>query len=147
LNCRGACPAHRLAELAGGPGGNETAAGSRAAGDLLVLGAAQATGHKKNPDLPMERIVTLVDFASALREVAADAGGEYVLVGGLCVGAWASAFEVGDGSPMYSKDIDLRGTRLAAKAVVQALKREGALVKGFFSVVRKVPPGLGKNYV
>lgn len=95
----------------------------------------------------MERIVTLIDFAGALREVAADAGGEYVLVGGLCVGAWARAFEVGDGSPMYSKDIDLRGTRLAAKAVAQALKREGALVKEFYSVVRKVPPGLGKNYV
>ena len=34
----------------------------------------------------MERIVTLTDFAKALREVAEDAGGEYVMVGGLAVG-------------------------------------------------------------
>jgi len=95
----------------------------------------------------MERIVTLADFAAALREVAADAGGEFVLVGGLSVGAWAHAFDVGDGSPLYSKDIDLRGTRLAAKAVVQALKREGVRVNGFVSVTRKEPPGLGKNYL
>lgn len=71
----------------------------------------------------MERIVNLTDFAKALRVVAEDAGGEYLLVGGLAVGAWASAFKVGDGTPMFSKDIDLRGTRLAVKAVVQALKR------------------------
>lgn len=95
----------------------------------------------------MERIVTLVDFTKALRDVAVDAGGEYVLVGGLAVGAWAQAFDVGDGIPISSKDIDLRGTRLAAKAVVQALKSEGAVIKGFVSVTRKEPPGLGKNYV
>ena len=95
----------------------------------------------------MERIVTLTDFAKALREVAEDAGGEYVMVGGLAVGAWASAFNVGDGNPMFSKDIDLRGTRLAAKAVAQALKREGATIKGFVSITRKDPPGLGRNYV
>jgi hypothetical protein len=95
----------------------------------------------------MERNVTLADFAKALCEVAADAGGEYVLVGGLAVGAWANAFGIGDGTPMFSKDIDLRGTRLAAKAVVHALKCEGAIIKGFVSVTRKEPPGLGKNYV
>jgi hypothetical protein len=95
----------------------------------------------------MERIVTLTDFAKALREVAEDAGGEYVMVGGLAVGAWASAFNVGDGNPMFSKDIDLRGTRLAAKALAQALKREGATIKGFVSITRKEPPGLGRNYV
>ncbi len=95
----------------------------------------------------MERIVTLADFAKALRDVAADAGGEYVLVGGLAVGAWATAFGVGDGTPMASKDIDLRGTRLAARAVAQALKSEGVLVKSFLTVTRKEPPGLGKNYV
>lgn len=95
----------------------------------------------------MERIVTLTDFAKALREVAEDAGGEYVMVGGLAVGAWASAFNVGDGRPMFSKDIDLRGTRLAAKAVAQALIREGATIKGFVSITRKDPPGLGRNYV
>jgi len=95
----------------------------------------------------MERIVTLADFITALREVAEDAGGEYVLIGGLAVGAWARAFDVGDGSPMFSKDIDLRGSRLAAKAVVQALKREGVTIKGFVSIKRKEPPGLGNNYV
>ncbi len=95
----------------------------------------------------MERIVTLVDFAGSLREVAADAGGEFVLVGGLAVGAWAAAFGIGGNEPMYSKDIDLRGTRLAAKAVIQALKREGARINGFVAVTRKEPPGLGKNYV
>jgi hypothetical protein len=95
----------------------------------------------------MERIVTLADFTKALREVAADAGGEYVLIGGLAVGAWADAFGVGDGSPMFSKDIDLRGTRLAAKSVVQALKTEGVTIKGFVSIKRKEPPGLGNNYV
>ncbi len=95
----------------------------------------------------MERIVCLADFSKALRTVAEDAGGEYVLIGGLAVGAWASAFEVGDSSPMFSKDIDLRGTRLAAKSVVQALKMEGVIIKGFVSIKRKEPPGLGNNYV
>lgn len=95
----------------------------------------------------MERNVSLADFSKALREVAADAGGEYVLIGGLAVGAWANAFRVGDGRPMFSKDIDLRGTRLAAKAVVRSLKSDGVAVKGFVSITRKEPPGLGKNYV
>jgi hypothetical protein len=95
----------------------------------------------------MERIVSLADFSKALRAVAEDAGGEYVLIGGLAVGAWARAFDVGNGSPMFSKDIDLRGTRLAAKAVVQALKMEGVTIKGFVSIKRKEPPGLGNNYV
>ena len=95
----------------------------------------------------MERIVSLADFAHALRVVAEDAGGEYVLVGGLAVGAWANAFHVGDGSPMFSKDIDLRGTRLAAKSVVGVLKSQGAVIKGFVSITGKEPPGLGKNYV
>ena len=48
---------------------------------------------------------------------------------------------------MISKDIDLRGTRLAAKAVVQALKKEGATIKGFVSITRKDSPGMGRNYV
>ena len=95
----------------------------------------------------MERVVSLDDFSKALRAVAADAGGEYVLIGGLAVGAWAHAFDVGDGTPMFSKDIDLRGTRLAAKAVVLALKMEGVAIKGFVSIKRKEPPGLGNNYV
>lgn len=95
----------------------------------------------------MERIVSLADFSKALRVVAEDAGGEYVLIGGLAVGAWARAFDVGNGSPLFSKDIDLRGTRLAAKAVVQALKMEGVTIKGFVSIKRKESPGLGNNYV
>lgn len=95
----------------------------------------------------MERVVNLTDFSKALRAVAEDAGGEYVLVGGLAVGAWASAFDIGDGSPMFSKDIDLRGTRLIAKSVIQAMKSEGATIKGFVSIKRKEPPGLGNNYV
>ena len=97
--------------------------GGAAAGDRLVIGAPPQACHEKSPDLPMERI------------------------GGLAVGAWANAFGIGDGTPMLSKDIDLRGTRLAAKAVVQALKCEGVIIKGFVSVTRKEPPGLGRNYV
>jgi hypothetical protein len=95
----------------------------------------------------MERIVSLADFSKALRTVAEDAGGEYVLIGGLAVGAWARAFDIGDGEPMFSKDIDLRGTRLAAKSVVQALKMEGVTIKSFVTIQRKEPPGLGNNYV
>jgi hypothetical protein len=66
--------------------------------------------------------------------VEADAGGEYLLVGGLAVGAWTNAFGIGDGTPMFSKDIDLRGTRQAAKAVFRALKCESVIIKGFVSV-------------
>jgi hypothetical protein len=95
----------------------------------------------------MERNVTLADFAASLREVASDASGEFVLIGGLAVGAWAQIFRVGNDEPMYSKDIDLRGTRLVAKAVAQSLKLNGVEVKGFTVVTRKEPPGLGKNYV
>ncbi|MFU8893852.1 MAG: nucleotidyl transferase AbiEii/AbiGii toxin family protein [Luteolibacter sp.] len=136
-----------LPEFAGSLGGSAADAGGGAAENRLVFRTAAQSPYQKNPDLPMERVVTLADFTQSLRQVAEDAGGEYVLIGGLAVGAWASAFHVGDGSPMFSKDIDLRGTRLAAKAVVQSLKSEGVKVKGFVSITRKEPPGLGKNYV
>ena len=43
--------------------------------------------------------------------------------------------------------VDLQGTRLAAKSIVQGLKSQGAVIKGFVSITRKEPPGLGKNYV
>jgi hypothetical protein len=92
--------------------------GGEAVAHRLVIGAAQETSHKENPHLAIERIVCLADYTKALRGVADDAGGEYVSIGGLAVGAWADAFGVGDGSPVFSKDIDLRGTRLGAKSLV-----------------------------
>jgi hypothetical protein len=128
-------------------GGGAADEGGWAAGNRLVFGSSTQSSYQKSPNLPMERNVSLADFSKALRVVAEDAGGEYVLIGGLAVGAWANAFHVGDGSPMFSKDIDLRGTRLAAKAVLKALQSDGVAVKGFVAVTRKVPAGLGKNYV
>jgi hypothetical protein len=95
----------------------------------------------------MERNVSLGDFLPALREVAADAGGEFVLIGGLAVGAWAHAFGVGTGAPLFSQAVDLRGTRLAARSVGLAMKSRGAKLKGFVKATRKEPPGLGSNYV
>ncbi len=95
----------------------------------------------------MERNVSLADFLPALREVAADAGGEFVLIGGLAVGAWAHAFDVGTGAPMFSKDVDLRGTRLAARSVGLAMKAHGAKLKSFVKATRKEPPGMGSNFV
>jgi hypothetical protein len=69
------------------------------------------------------------------------------MIGGLAVGAWAHAFGVGIGAQMFSKYVDLRGTRLAARSVGLAMKAHGAKLKSFVKATRKQPPGLGSNYV
>jgi hypothetical protein len=93
------------------------------------------------------KIVSLNDFAEVVVEVAASAIGDFVLIGGLAVGAWAQYFKVPSGGPIFSKDIDLRGTRLVAQTLAQGMKLRGAKVKGFVTAKRKVPAGMGKNYV
>lgn len=95
----------------------------------------------------MVRIVSLKDFEDVVAEAANSAIGDFVLIGGLAVGAWAQYFNVPCGGPIFSKDIDLRGTRLVAQTLAQGMKLRGAKVKGLVAAKRKVPAGMGMNYV
>lgn len=95
----------------------------------------------------MVKIVSLDDFKEVLAEAAKAAEGDFVLIGGLAVGAWAQYFDVPTGGPIFSKDIDLRGTRLVAQAIAQGMKLRGAKVKGFVSAKRKDPAGMGMNFI
>jgi hypothetical protein len=88
------------------------------------MGAGRLSGQKKeNPHLPVVRIVSLGDFSQAVAETAKSAAGEFVLIGGLAVGAWAQYFKVPTDGPVFSKDIDLRGSRLVAQALAKGMKR------------------------
>lgn len=91
----------------------------------------------------MVKVVSLEDFADMVVDVATAAVGDFVLIGGLAVGAWAQYYRVGNGSPLFSKDIDLRGTRLVA----QGMKLRGAKIKGFVAAKRKAPEGMGMNFI
>lgn len=102
---------------------------------------------KKNADLSVVKIVSLEDFADAVADIAKAAMGDFVLIGGLAVGAWAQYYKIGDGRPLFSKDIDFRGTRLVAQSLAQGMKIRGAKIKGLTTITRKDPPGLGKNFV
>jgi hypothetical protein len=95
----------------------------------------------------VEKVVSLDDFADAVQEIARAASGDFVLIGGLAVGAWAQYFAKGNGFPIFSKDIDLRGTRLVAQSLAQGMKLRGATIKGLMTITRKEPPGMGKNYI
>lgn len=92
-------------------------------------------------------IVALEAFEHCLRQ-ATEAGADYHLVGGLAVGFWAQRYgALGEGQTIYSKDIDLRGNRLAAHFVGRLLKDEGHRIASIITVKRKVPPGMGNNFV
>ena len=133
-----------MAGLAGGMGAGEADAGGRAA----EVGAGGLPGEEKeNPYLPVVKIVSLDDFSQVVAETAKSAVGEFVLIGGLAVGAWAQYFNVPTGGPVFSKDIDLRGTRLVAQAMAQGMKLRGAKIKGLVAARRKEPAGLGMNFV
>lgn len=133
-----------MAGLAGGVGTGAADEGSRAAG----VGASDLPGEKKEDTyLPMVKVVSLDDFSEVVAETAKSAIGDFVLIGGLAVGAWAQYFKVLTGGPIFSKDIDLRGTRLVAQALAQGMKLRGAKVKGFVAAKRKEPAGMGMNFV
>lgn len=95
----------------------------------------------------MAQIVSLADFAGVVAETAKAAEGEFVVVGGLAVGAWAQYYNISTGGPIFSKDIDLRGNRLVAQTMAQGMRLLGAKIKGFTVAQRKEPPGLGRNFV
>lgn len=92
-------------------------------------------------------IVALETFEHCLRQ-ATEAGADYQLVGGLAVGFWAQRYgALADGQAIYSKDIDMRGSRLAAHFVGQVLRGEGHQIASLVTVKRKIPPGMGSNFV
>jgi hypothetical protein len=112
------------------------------------MGACDLPGKtQENADLSVVKVVSLEDFADAVADLAKAAVGEFVLIGGLAVGAWTQYYKVGDGRPLFSKDIDFRGTRLVAQSLAQAMKIRGATIKGLTSITRKDPPGLGRNFI
>ncbi len=92
-------------------------------------------------------IVALETFAHCLRQ-ATEAGADYHLVGGLAVGFWAQRYgALAEGQIIYSKDMDLRGTRVAAHFVGRVLRDEGHQIASLITVKRKEPPGMGNNFV
>ncbi len=95
----------------------------------------------------MEKLVSLADFAPALRELANGEDSDFVIIGGLAVGAWVQYFGIAVQDVIYSKDIDLRGGRMFAQAIGKSMQLHGCKIKGFVTANRKEPPGLGKNYI
>ena len=95
-------------------------------------------------------LVTLAHFEAALRE-AAIAEANCVLIGGLSVAAWSQHFGItpddGTGAAFYSKDLDLRGDKPAAYLLGRILREQGYRIAGLTTVLRKEPPGLGRNFV
>lgn len=94
----------------------------------------------------MDKIVSLQEFSEVIRQVADGARSDFVVTGGLAVGAWAQYYGVSAAEPIFSKGIDLRGGRLIAHAMAQGMQLKGCKVKGFITARRKEPPGLGNNY-
>ncbi len=95
----------------------------------------------------MDKVVSLSDFSVVVRQLADGTDSDFVVIGGLAVGAWAQYFEIPTDGPIFSKDIDLRGGRLLAQAFGQGMRLQGCKLKGFVTATRNDPPGLGKNYV
>lgn len=95
----------------------------------------------------MDKVVSLSDFSVVVRQLADGAESDFVVIGGLAVGAWAQYFGIATDGPIFSKDIDLRGGRLLAQAFGQGMRLQGCKLKGFVTATRNNPPGLGKNYV
>ncbi|MEO5915733.1 MAG: hypothetical protein ABIS50_15975 [Luteolibacter sp.] len=95
----------------------------------------------------MDKIVSLSDFSVVVRQLADGSESDFVVIGGLAVGAWAQYFGIPTDGPIFSKDIDLRGGRLLAQAFGQGMRLQGCQLKGFVTATRNEPPGLGKNYV
>lgn len=95
----------------------------------------------------MDKIVSLSDFSIVVRELADGAESDFVVIGGLAVGAWAQYFRIPTDGPIFSKDIDLRGGMLVAQAMGQGMRLQGCKLKGFVTVTRNDPPGLGKSHV
>lgn len=95
-------------------------------------------------------LVTLAHFASALRQ-AAEADADCVLIGGLAVAAWSQRFgitpESGGDAAFHSKDLDVRGDKPAAYLLGKILREEGYRIVALTTVLRKEPPGLGRNFV
>jgi hypothetical protein len=92
-------------------------------------------------------LVALEAFESCLRH-ATEAGADYHLVGGLAVGFWAERYDaLAGGKTIYSKDIDLRGTRVAAHLIGRLLRDEGHRIATLITATRKEPPGMGSNFV
>jgi hypothetical protein len=133
-----------MEELAGGMGRGAT----DERGQTVEMGTSDfPREEKKNTHLQVVRIVSLKDFEEVVVETANSAIGDFVLIGGLAVGTWTQYFKVPCGAPIFSKDIDLRGTRLVAQTLAQGMKLRGAKVKGLVAAKRKVPAGMGMNYV
>lgn len=95
----------------------------------------------------MDKVVSLADFATVVRQLADGTDSDFVVIGGLAVGAWAQYFGIATDGPVFSKDIDLRGGRLLAQAFGQGMRLQGCKLKGFVTATRKKPPGLGRSHV
>ena len=85
----------------------------------------------------MDKVVSLADFATVVRQLADGTDSDFVVIGGLAVGAWAQYFGIATDGPVFSKDIDLRGGRLLAQAFGQGMRLQGCKLKGFVTATRK----------
>lgn len=97
-----------------------------------------------------ERPFCLEDFEPALRKLA-EAEGSGAVVGGMAVSAWAEMFlEQGERAdfdlPIYSKDLDLRGTKMVSTLLMGELEKAGAELRGVVAATRKAAPHMGRIF-
>lgn len=97
-----------------------------------------------------ERPFCLTDFEPALRKLG-EAEGTGAVVGGMAVSAWAEIFLRADEHadfdlPIYSKDLDLRGTKMVSTMLLHELESAGAEPRGIVAATRKAAPHMGRIF-
>lgn len=97
-----------------------------------------------------ERPFSLKDFEPALLKLA-EAEGTAAVIGGMAVSAWAEVFILPEEHtlldlPIYSKDLDLRGTKMVSMLLLQEMQSLGAEPKGMVAATRKAAPHMGRIF-
>lgn len=97
-----------------------------------------------------ERPFCLDDYEPFLRRLCE---GEFTgaVIGGMAVSAWAELFlEIDERDdfdlPIYSKDLDLRGTKAVCMSLARDMADDGADVRGMVAATRKAAPHMGRIF-
>ena len=98
----------------------------------------------------LERPFSLEDFEPMLKKLF-ESEATAAVIGGMAVSAWAEIFlhpeEHADFDlPIYSKDLDLRGTKLIATFLMSEFQAQGAEAHGMATATRKAAPHMGRIF-
>jgi hypothetical protein len=97
-----------------------------------------------------ERPFSLQDFEPVIQTLLEDEA-TGVVIGGMAVSAWAEIFilpeeKTGFDLPIFSKDLDLRGTKSVSSLLMHAMKTFGADPTNIVAATRKAAPHMGRIF-